>query len=901
MYYTGRPINLIFDISFNLFITSYFLFLMFGFGRIILLLMLIYLTNVSYSQIYSVNHGSWSNPAIWSCGCVPSGADDVVVRHVVSIGAADGNQAINSLIVSNQEGMNASHDAELTVGGGVEFLVNGTIVVRSANELAGGDDVGFILKDDNTLIECVGFLWLRENSRAGTDMLFRMYNDSRMNVYGDFYLFNYDNTSSENSVDFLMGNNTEGPDDEAPYLFIAGDFLVKMEKTDFPSYLSMLIRERSTIEVMLDMRMTMIDAPEDSDLYLYFADLPSRSAPGTNNLDITYTTLIVHGQLILEIPFIANYPWSPDIRCDFRGNSYVEVGGFQMMYLNGNGIVGGNGAQDIDFYVLDKSQFIVKGDVKMISELQTPTTPTLSNVLLLLQDDSYTRVEGDITMRAEVDQIEGRILMDGSASLELWGSMDRNDGSIESNYTTEGRLQLTGNSTVILGGDVPQVLPWAYLGHYQNLTINNSSGEVIQLEGDVRINKHLQMETGILKSEFSSTSANTDDLYVIDFLTTATANLGNPSSFITGIVRVTDRNASGVALHLPLGYSEGSVSEWGPMTVNNFDVTTNGSFYTQYVPHTPSNNTALGLPLEVLSSYEHWEIGRSSLGTYATGELFTVADFTLYWRNACSYGITEASSMFGAWLDNNNTLANLGDDKWWAGTTTTIAGEDCSEHSPDADGSVRFTFANVGTFRTRALTLASSNIGANPLPVELVSFKAGPYEMGKVLLTWTTASELNSDCFILERSSNGKDFVQLAKVPGAGTTNAMSRYRFIDPSPSVGINYYRLTQLDTDGATEVFPVVVCRPNGISSPHLEMFPNPVGRRNPQLNVQVPAVEGCFNKQGFTILNAYGADVPGRVSVDGFGFVVDTSALPTGLYVLRYEDLCGQILWSKLIKE
>ena len=83
-------------------------------------------------------------------------------------------------------------------------------------------------------------------------------------------------------------------------------------------------------------------------------------------------------------------------------------------------------------------------------------------------------------------------------------------------------------------------------------------------------------------------------------------------------------------------------------------------------------------------------------------------------------------------------------------------------------------------------------------------FNALPYTSSSVKTIWQTASELHNDYFIIEKSSNGYDWEQSGIVNGAGNSNQVLNYNFIDYFPYLGLSYYRLTQVDFDGAQETF-------------------------------------------------------------------------------------------------
>jgi hypothetical protein len=117
----------------------------------------------------------------------------------------------------------------------------------------------------------------------------------------------------------------------------------------------------------------------------------------------------------------------------------------------------------------------------------------------------------------------------------------------------------------------------------------------------------------------------------------------------------------------------------------------------------------------------------------------------------------------------------------------------------------------------------------NPLPVTWLDFngtKAGK----EVLLTWSTASEINNSRFDVERSANGKDFVKIGEVAGHGTTLNVSNYSFIDPSASaqgVSTLYYRLRQVDYNNDAELSKVVVIEMNDgkVTGDAAQLYPNP----------------------------------------------------------------------------
>ena len=118
------------------------------------------------------------------------------------------------------------------------------------------------------------------------------------------------------------------------------------------------------------------------------------------------------------------------------------------------------------------------------------------------------------------------------------------------------------------------------------------------------------------------------------------------------------------------------------------------------------------------------------------------------------------------------------------------------------------------------------------LPVELISFQGHSNE-SVIRLNWKTASELNNSGFEIQKSKNGRDWQILDFVDGRGTTSEANEYQYQDKYPFSGINYYRLKQLDFDGALEYSNVIAVEYTN-SKRGIQIFPNP---SNGLINLQI----------------------------------------------------------------
>ncbi len=110
------------------------------------------------------------------------------------------------------------------------------------------------------------------------------------------------------------------------------------------------------------------------------------------------------------------------------------------------------------------------------------------------------------------------------------------------------------------------------------------------------------------------------------------------------------------------------------------------------------------------------------------------------------------------------------------------------------------------------------------LPVDLVAFKSEVINNEEVALYWETASELNNDYFIVEHSTDGKDYTPVTHIKGKGTTSERQTYSFVHDEPFFGENYYRLKQVDFDGQYEYSRVI----HGVikmEESKINVYPNP----------------------------------------------------------------------------
>lgn len=132
----------------------------------------------------------------------------------------------------------------------------------------------------------------------------------------------------------------------------------------------------------------------------------------------------------------------------------------------------------------------------------------------------------------------------------------------------------------------------------------------------------------------------------------------------------------------------------------------------------------------------------------------------------------------------------------------------------------------------------------DPLPVELLSFTAVKTG-GSALLLWQTATEINNNYFRIEKSVDGFHFSSIGIIFGAGNSNQLLDYSFIDATPVSGINYYRLAQVDFDGTEHLSQVIAIDFSGVSENYnISVYPNPLSWGNTLNIVVTPEEQGLL---------------------------------------------------------
>ncbi|TLV03869.1 T9SS type A sorting domain-containing protein [Dyadobacter luticola] len=182
-----------------------------------------------------------------------------------------------------------------------------------------------------------------------------------------------------------------------------------------------------------------------------------------------------------------------------------------------------------------------------------------------------------------------------------------------------------------------------------------------------------------------------------------------------------------------------------------------------------------------------------------------------------------------------------------------------------------------------------SGQSAGALPVTLVSFEANKKE-NSAYLTWQTSSEINSEAFEIQHSTDGKAWKNIGRVAAAENAATFTNYSYTHKNPAKGDNLYRLKMVDTDGTFAYSTIRNLRFGDEAG--LTLFPNPA------VHVREIGIRGVANEdiEWIRIYNAEGKVVKEVSQPKGN---VEVSGLPDGTYQVGVFQKNGLVQTSKMV--
>lgn len=206
-------------------------------------------------------------------------------------------------------------------------------------------------------------------------------------------------------------------------------------------------------------------------------------------------------------------------------------------------------------------------------------------------------------------------------------------------------------------------------------------------------------------------------------------------------------------------------------------------------------------------------------------------------------------------------------------------------------------YVNLANPVNASITNSTSNITIldnPPLSVELTSFKAVCQE-SVTHIKWSTASEKNSDYFILECKIGDENWATIAKIESAGESSSNLNYFYNDGNAIIENKYYRLKQVDVDGTVKIYDPIAIRCLNVDL-GMEIVPNPT---NGAFQLLIKGVQKGSTIVRFCDLNG-STIIENTVLLNEMLNVIDIEKdlLSPGVYFVQVEQ-AGVFKNSKLI--
>lgn len=201
-------------------------------------------------------------------------------------------------------------------------------------------------------------------------------------------------------------------------------------------------------------------------------------------------------------------------------------------------------------------------------------------------------------------------------------------------------------------------------------------------------------------------------------------------------------------------------------------------------------------------------------------------------------------------------------------------------------------FNNTDFTRTWTLIDQTTHL----LPLELISYTATCFS-NNAILTWETASEINTDYFILEMSADGMHYEFAVNIPAAGNSTVENQYSYIIENNSV--TYYKLKLVNLNGDGEELKTIALDCGTENNYVINAFAS---------GLQEITLQAFGLNQGNYVLQLF--DMSGKIilqnelTIDDYfnQFLISDARFAAGIYILRLEGLHENLpfVYSKKIQ-
>lgn len=225
--------------------------------------------------------------------------------------------------------------------------------------------------------------------------------------------------------------------------------------------------------------------------------------------------------------------------------------------------------------------------------------------------------------------------------------------------------------------------------------------------------------------------------------------------------------------------------------------------------------------------------------------------------------------------DLNNSTISI-DGRWNKQSTNNI--EILGNNANLTSLTTGYTYSDFTNHVSRIITspIWFTRNNTTLLPVKLLLFNLKKVKT-TILISWTTTQEINSNYFIVQHSLDGNNWTGITKISAAGSSNSNINYQFTDNAPILGINYYRLMQVDKNEVT-TFSTAMNIQFAVNT-DVSITPNPT---NGFTTISWSQYYNAANK--VSVLNTNGTVIK-EITTNEQYYKLNTSSFSKGIYYIK----------------
>jgi hypothetical protein len=178
------------------------------------------------------------------------------------------------------------------------------------------------------------------------------------------------------------------------------------------------------------------------------------------------------------------------------------------------------------------------------------------------------------------------------------------------------------------------------------------------------------------------------------------------------------------------------------------------------------------------------------------------------------------------------------------------------------------------------------------LPVNWQNMACLREENNGTRINWATASETESDSFVVERATKTGQFQRIGAIPAAGNSYTVRRYSMVDEKAPAGALFYRVKQTDKEGNGSYSEICQVNTSEINTDKISIYPNPAD------NTIYVAVTGELAPETWAVLSDITGKEMLRRQVDKGQITLSTAHLPAGLYTVQIQTP-GKTITHKIL--